>query len=289
MSNVSNVSNEPTTLAFTARSSADIDAAYLATVMQAGGAAAHAYKHLSYELLRVQAGMQVLDVGCGSGIDLPNLRSLVGSAGLVIGLERNAALVRQARQNIAAAGATDGTIMVMCADAEQMPIPTASLDRVRADRALQHAQHPARVLAEMWRVLRPGGMLTVVEPDWGMVGVFPGGACGDDDAAISQVLAWTKRQLAHALIGRQLHGLLRQMGGEHWGQIQVQTLVFQLDWETVNPILQISESAEALSREQPTLRSELEMWLRRVEEASARGTFWAGVPLMFATAQKVSA
>lgn len=281
-------SEEPTAVAFTAGSSGEIDAAYLATFMQAGGAAAQAYKQLSYELLRVRPGMSVVDIGCGSGIDLQNLRTLAGAGGRVIGVERNATLVTQARQRLAEAGATDGAITVMCADAEHVPIHTASIDRVRADRALQHAENPARVLTEMWRILRPEGILAVVEPDWGMIGIDPGGTGGgDDEHALSLVLGWMKQHLAHATIGRQLHGLLRGMGDTAWTQVRVQTMVFQLDWETVDPILEVAGTVEALIQEDPALRDELEAWLRRIEEASGRGTFWAGVPLMFATAQKV--
>lgn len=290
MSNISKTPEEPTAVAFTAASSGEIDAAYLATFMQAGGAAAQAYKQLSYELLRVRPGMSVVDVGCGSGIDLQNLHTLVGTGGEVIGVERNATLVTQARQRLTEAGAGDGGIRVMCANAEQLPIHTASVDRVRADRALQHSENPARVLSEMWRILRPEGVLAVVEPDWGMIGIEPGGARGgDDDTALSLVLDWMKRHLAHALMGRQLHGLLRGMGDTAWTQVRVQTMVFQLDWETVDPILEVSGTVEALIQEDPALRDELEAWLRRIEEVSRHGTFWAGVPLMFATAQKVPA
>jgi ubiquinone/menaquinone biosynthesis C-methylase UbiE len=144
---------------------ANFKADYLRMVVEQDGGAARAYKETSYLLLDLAEGLHVLDVGCGIGIDLPSLARRVGVQGRVVGLERDPDLAQEARR----VAKVEDTVSceVVQGDAEQMPFADALFDRVRADRAVQHMQRPERAISEMWRVLRPGGILTLVEPDWG--------------------------------------------------------------------------------------------------------------------------
>ena len=64
---------------------------------QQGDEAVSSYKLRSYHLLKVGKGMCVLDVGCGTGIDLPSLAHWVGDTGRVVGLAIDPHLVRAAR------------------------------------------------------------------------------------------------------------------------------------------------------------------------------------------------
>jgi ubiquinone/menaquinone biosynthesis C-methylase UbiE len=266
--------------------STDFKAEYLRLVMQQGGTAARAYKMLSFDLLDLGPHMSMLDVGCGLGIDLPFLADLVGPQGEVVGLEHDPELVQAALETLAADGRPN--IHIVQGDAEQMPFTDAQYDRVRADRAVQHMHQPERAIAEMWRVLRSGGMLTIVEPDWATMIVYPGSLSGgDDDSTLSSVLRCHQQHLSHPLMGRQLHALLhRQLGA--WEQIQVQVACFtHTSWPVVDAILQISTAARALIQENPVLKDEIEAWLQRVEEAARRGEFFASAPLFFASAHKI--
>ncbi len=129
---------------------------YLHQVVEQGGEAARQYKNLSYELLQLALGMQVLDVGCGPGIDLLSLADRVGPQGRVIGLDHSPAQLHTAREAIAGRD----NVQLVEGKAEQLPFDTDQFHRVRADRVLQHIEEPAQALAEMWRVLQPGGILT---------------------------------------------------------------------------------------------------------------------------------
>lgn len=53
----------------------------------------------------------------------------------------------------------------VCA-AEQLPFADATFDRAVIDRTLQHVDNPSMVLREVYRVLRPGGRIVAIEPDW---------------------------------------------------------------------------------------------------------------------------
>jgi ubiquinone/menaquinone biosynthesis C-methylase UbiE len=264
---------------------ANFKADYLRLVMQHGGMAASAYKKMSFDLLELGSGMRVLDVGCGVGIDLPSLADLVGPEGEVIGLERDPDLVQEARQTIVPDGCPN--LRIVQGDAEQMPFADAEYDRVRADRALQHIQQPAQAMAEMWRVIRPGGILTLVEPDWRAMALYPGSPTGgDDDRTFQRILQYYQQRLPHALIGRQLHALLHRQR-DAWKEIQVLVISFSLtSWTTVDTVLQISTVAHALMQEDPTHASEIAAWLHTVEAATREDEFFASIPLFFASAQR---
>jgi SAM-dependent methyltransferase len=96
-------------------------------------------------------GLDVLDVGCGQGIDLVNYARAGARA---TGLDLTPRLVELARAHLEALG-HDGT--VVHGDAEAMPFADASFDRVSSNGVLHHTPNMDRALAEVARVLRPGG------------------------------------------------------------------------------------------------------------------------------------
>ena len=115
-----------------------------------------AYKRLSYKLLDLKPGNTVLDLGCGLGDDARALAEFVAPTGRVVGVDVEekmieAALARQAEEP------TVPDVEFARADGEQLPFADDTFDAVRIDRMLQHADAPDRVLAEVYRALKPGG------------------------------------------------------------------------------------------------------------------------------------
>ncbi len=260
------------------------EANYLRQVVEQGGQAATSYKTLSYDRLQLEPGRQVLDVGCGVGVDLPALADRVGADGLVIGLDRDPNLLKAARE----ASAGRGNVRLVVADALELPFPNRSFDGVRADRVLQYIPESAQVLNEMARVLRPGGTLVLVEPDWRAIALFPASpAGGDDDHTWSAVVHLCRRRLPHALIGRQLAALLQQQGTGVWESVQAQVVAYTfLSWQVTNTLLQVSNLAQALMQEEPARTDEINTWLQAMETAEQHNEFFACVPMFFAYARK---
>lgn len=125
-----------------------------------------AEKRRSLELLGLAPGAAVLDVGCGTGPELPVLAEIVGPEGRVVGLERSAALLGAARRQGWRAG---GLIELVQGDAAALPFGAGEFDACRADRTLQHVELPDLAVREMVRVTRPGGHVVVTESRWGLV------------------------------------------------------------------------------------------------------------------------
>jgi ubiquinone/menaquinone biosynthesis C-methylase UbiE len=97
------------------------------------------------------AGLDVLDVGCGQGIDLVGFAR---AGARVTGIDLTPRHVELARAHLAATG-QEGT--VVNGDAESLPFPDESFDRVSSNGVLHHTPNMESALAEIRRVLRPGG------------------------------------------------------------------------------------------------------------------------------------
>lgn len=109
--------------------------------------------------LGLREGDRVLDAGCGTGRALSVLRSAVGPRGTVLGAdltpEMLAAAVRAGR---------DRAAWLLLADVTRLPLADAALDAVFAAGLLSHLPHSAGGLAELARVVRPGGRLALFHP-----------------------------------------------------------------------------------------------------------------------------
>ena len=108
--------------------------------------------------------MQLLDVGCGPGSITLDLAGLV-APGQVVGIDIQRAQIDQARALASARGAT--TVRFEVGDIYELPFSDASFDVALANGVLMHLSEPVRALAELRRVLRPGGVAGVRDPDWG--------------------------------------------------------------------------------------------------------------------------
>jgi SAM-dependent methyltransferase len=117
-----------------------------------GGSFAYAtagYIPVLLEAAGATAGRALLDVACGPG---PVSAAAVARGCMVTGVDFAAAMVALARARVPTARFHE-------ADAEALPLPDGGVDAVVSNFGLHHFPFPVRALAEMRRVLRPGGRL----------------------------------------------------------------------------------------------------------------------------------
>jgi len=105
-------------------------------------------------------GITVLDVGCGTGAITRGIANAVSAEGTVCGIDINADLI--ARANAASAGQRNLRFEVADIREERW---AAEFDIVTSARVLQWLANPARAIAAMVRVARPGGTIAVLDYD----------------------------------------------------------------------------------------------------------------------------
>lgn len=110
----------------------------------------------------LEPGEVVLDVGSGGGIDTILAARAVGPSGRVIGLDLLDEMCARARDHSREAG-VDGWTEFVRGEMEQIPLPDASVDVVISNGVINLSPRKSRVLAEIRRVLRPGGRLCVAD------------------------------------------------------------------------------------------------------------------------------
>jgi arsenite methyltransferase len=111
---------------------------------------------------RLQPGQTVLDVGSGGGIDTILAANRVGPQGRAIGLDMLEEMCQRCRDHAAQAGVGGWTEFVQ-GEMEDIPLPNESVDVVISNGVLNLSARKSRALAEIYRVLGPGGRICLAD------------------------------------------------------------------------------------------------------------------------------
>ena len=215
-------------------------------------------KKASVAELRLAPGDAALDVGCGLGDDVRRIADAVGPTGRAVGIDASAELLEVA----ATRTATGSPVELVHGDAHALPFEADEFAAARIERVLQHADDPGRIVAEIARVVRPGGRVVAMEPDWDAVVI----GSADLATARAAVRACADR-IPHPDAGRRLPEWFTSAGIE----------VLRVDAETT-PIRSLDVAAHALD-----LHAALETlgvavarpWLEELRRRDAAGAFLA--------------
>jgi SAM-dependent methyltransferase len=110
-------------------------------------------------LAELELGETVLDLGSGGGIDVLLSARRVGPTGRAYGLDMTDEMLALARENQRKAGVDN--VEFLKGEIEQIPLPDASVDVVISNCVINLSADKDRVLAEAFRVLKPGGRFAV--------------------------------------------------------------------------------------------------------------------------------
>ncbi|MBA4217748.1 MAG: bifunctional demethylmenaquinone methyltransferase/2-methoxy-6-polyprenyl-1,4-benzoquinol methylase UbiE [Roseateles sp.] len=119
-----------------------------------------AWKAYTVQVANLKPGERALDIAGGTGDLSRAFARKVGESGLVVHTDINEAMLRQGRDRLLDEGLILPTSL---ADAEKLPFKSESFDLVSVAFGLRNMTHKELALAEMCRVLKPGGRLLVLE------------------------------------------------------------------------------------------------------------------------------
>jgi len=120
------------------------------------------WKRIAVEMTGLRAGQRVLDLAGGTGDLAALMAPLVGEQGEVVLSDINASMLDVGRGRLVDRGIV-GNVTFVQADAESLPFPDNHFDCITIAFGLRNVTNKERALASMFRVLKPGGRLLVLE------------------------------------------------------------------------------------------------------------------------------
>jgi ubiquinone/menaquinone biosynthesis C-methylase UbiE len=223
-----------------------------------------AQRHAFLQALEPQPGERVLDVGCGPGLLASGIAVAVGSSGAVHGIDLSESLLAAARAQCA----NQPWVELRHGDAMRLPYADATFDAAISTQVLEYVSDVDRALAELRRVLRPGGRAVLVDTDWDSI-VWH----SRDAARMNRVLAAWEKHAADVRLPRTLAPRMRRAGFEVRSQ-QVLPL-FNPAWDPDTYSGQmIPLIAAFLVRHGGIERDEVTRWVEDLKAAGESGDYF---------------
>lgn len=177
--------------------------------------------------LALRPGERVLDIGCGPGFLAAEMAAAVGPDGAVSGIDISADMLAIADRREPGSGAAP--LDFGPGGADDIPFSDGEFDAVTSTQVLEYVEDLPRALAEIHRVLRPGGRVLILDTDWDSL-VWH---CSDEPLMRRVLAAW-EEHLADPHLPRTLGRSLRAAG-------------FDVEAPTVLPLLNAGDPADSFS------------------------------------------
>ncbi|MGH7859002.1 MAG: class I SAM-dependent methyltransferase [Candidatus Binatia bacterium] len=166
---------------------------------------------LDYDRLGVEPGDRVLDIGCGGG---RHSFEVLRRGGHAVALDLSDTDLKDVRAMFLAIhdegqAPSEATAGAVCADALELPFGDATFDRVIASEVLEHIDDDLLAMAEIARVVRPGGTVAVTVPRTGQEVVCWALSREYHDTPGGHVRIYRRRQIVGRLasVGLQPYGI----------------------------------------------------------------------------------
>jgi ubiquinone/menaquinone biosynthesis C-methylase UbiE len=224
--------------------------------------------------LELKPGLRVLDVGSGPAHTTMELARRVAPAGKVtggkvVGIDINAEFIARAAERAREAKLP---IEFTHSGFPPLPFPSAGFDRVFCKNVLEYVDSAADTVAEMARVVAPGGIVVASDSDWDMLALETGAANRERN---ERVLTASKSiAIKEPRIGRMLYGLFRNAG---LTEVKVEILAGADTAGRSLPMLKASFARYAHdSGRVPD--AEITAWLASIDRAIEQGSFFFVLP-----------
>jgi arsenite methyltransferase len=160
---------------------------------------------LVHEALGARPGERVLDAGCGPGFYVSEILERVGPEGMVVGVDASPPMLLLAAKRCE----RQANVRFSEGDVTALPVADAEFDRALSVQVLEYVDDIPAALAELFRVLRPGGRVLIWDVDWATVSWH-----SDDPQRMERFLRTWDEHLADPSLPRTLSARMREAGFE---------------------------------------------------------------------------
>jgi ubiquinone/menaquinone biosynthesis C-methylase UbiE len=224
--------------------------------------------------LDLRPGEALLDVGCGRGAATAFVAGRVASVGRSIGVERHFDYLQNTGSFFSDSSAVSPAPSGVCADARSLPFGDECFDAVLCVNVLEAIPDRGLTLAEMHRVLKPGGRILIAHDDYESVAY----AGADRELTRRAVFAYANStfksyETSESQMGRQLWSLFTKAGFAD-AELRVLPLVNTEYRVPLHGWLGTQFSAEFVAKVSALTQTEIDEWRRQLAEASQRGDYF---------------
>ncbi|MGB7086289.1 MAG: methyltransferase domain-containing protein [Phormidesmis sp.] len=231
----------------------------------------------SFNRLHARLGQHLLDVGCGAGTDAQALASLVSPTGRIIGLDCSSAMVEEARRR--AQGLTL-PVEFQVGDVCQLDFADETFDGCRSARVLCFQPNPAQAVAEMVRVVKPGGYVVSFEPECSTLVID-----APDLALTHRLSGFWRDGFAAGCMARHLPVLLAESGLVDI-EITPHTLILRDASLFFHSLFLFADTVQKAGEAGVATPETLHQWQTELEEKGKRGQFLAALTFYLVSGQR---
>ncbi len=171
----------------------------------------------SYSPLQDAKGL-IIDIGCGTGLDVIKMSELLTKATRLVGIDHDKTMLDKA---IASAQGNPKTEFIL-SDSDKIPFQENEAAGIRAERLIQHLKNPEPTLKEIHRVLKTGNPLVIVETDWPSLTFY-----NENTSIANKVVNYlTEIKVNHGYASRKLTALLNN---QHFKDIKIEVFPFVIN------------------------------------------------------------
>jgi ubiquinone/menaquinone biosynthesis C-methylase UbiE len=252
-----------------------VNAQYLKRIAKTQG---KKVKQASLMLMDIQEGSQVLDVGCGPATDTLLFAKFIGLNGRVVGVDCDPMMVEEANTELAKHKAAKNVRHIV-GDVHSLPFSDSEFDRVHAERLFQvlPKTDAPKVFSELHRVLKPGGIIVLVDTDWASTSVN----YSNFELERQLIQFFGVHMRPNGFAARHLPEMLNQ---EAYQDIKIEVM------PVVTRDFKQSPFGNWLTTEATNAgvatKQEMECWQKELEEKNSQGTFLSHTNMIIVAGKK---